>query len=178
MLERLELCGGTVLHVIAPFYKALDWDDLESIRQRRPMVAFNRTKTCNRIIAGELARRIGPNASSVAFDPKYVIDKTDPELAKRWPKGFAGWLWSALTVLVAKPPSTAGEPLARLLMEQKDPRDLNGALYRLDRRVHKPDAAMNDLATGRRLWERLTQMVHLDVTAADRSVGSASIDAP
>ena len=57
LLERMQQSDGLVVHVIAPFDEDLDWDDLESIEHHRPMTAFNRTKVCNRVIAGELARR-------------------------------------------------------------------------------------------------------------------------
>ena len=80
LLERMQQTGGLVLHVIARFHETLDWDDLESLKSRRPMDAFNRTKLCNRVIAGELARRYAGRISSVAFDPTFVLDKSDPEL--------------------------------------------------------------------------------------------------
>jgi NAD(P)-dependent dehydrogenase (short-subunit alcohol dehydrogenase family) len=139
---------GLVMHVIAPFYKEIDWDDLESIRNHKTMTAFNRTKTCNRVIAGELARRYAGKISSVAFDPTFVIDKSDPELAKRWPSGFTGLFWRLMTLFVAKPPAVAGEPIARLMLSQPDRRALNGALFKLDKRVTKPDKIMNGLHAG------------------------------
>jgi hypothetical protein len=86
----MQQSGGLVLHVVAQFDEALDWDDLESLKKHRPMDAFNRTKECNRVIAGELARRYAGRVSSVAFDPTFVLDKSDPELKDRWPSGFAG----------------------------------------------------------------------------------------
>jgi NAD(P)-dependent dehydrogenase (short-subunit alcohol dehydrogenase family) len=79
LLERMQQSDGLVLHVIAPFYKEIDWDDLESIRNHRTGTAYDRTKTCNRAIAGELARRYAGKISSVAFNPTFIIDKTDPE---------------------------------------------------------------------------------------------------
>ena len=75
LLERMQQSDGLLLHVIAPFHESLDWDDLESLKNHRPMKAFNRTKECNRIIAGELARRYVGGISSVAFDPTFVLDK-------------------------------------------------------------------------------------------------------
>jgi hypothetical protein len=90
-----------VLHVIATHYKEIDWDDLESIRNHRTSPAFNRTKTCNRAIAAELARRYAGKISSVAFNPSFIIDKTDPELKKRWPTGLMGLFWRLMTVLFA-----------------------------------------------------------------------------
>ena len=92
LLERMQQSDGLVLHVIAPFYKEIDWDDLESIRNHKTMTAYDRTKTCNRVIAAELARRYAGKISSVAFDPTFIIDKSDPELDKRWPSGFTGFL--------------------------------------------------------------------------------------
>ena len=57
----------------------------------------------------------------------HVIDKTDPELGKRWPTGFMGFFWRVLTVLIAKPPSVAGEPIADLMLSYKDRSAINGA---------------------------------------------------
>ncbi|MEL6445422.1 MAG: SDR family NAD(P)-dependent oxidoreductase [Bacteroidota bacterium] len=157
LLERMEASGGLVLHVIAPFSETIDWDDLESIEKHRSMKAFNRTKTCNRVIAGELARRYAGRISSVAFDPTYVIDKTDPTLAQRWPSGLRGLLWRMMTVLFAKPPAIAGEPIADLMLSHRDRREINGALFKLGQRVEKPDKAMHDEVCGEKLW---TQLVH------------------
>lgn len=161
LLERMEASDGLVLHVIAPFTKELDWDDLESKKRHRSMQAFNRTKTCNRMIAGELARRFGGKVSSVAFDPTFVIDKTDPTLAERWPSGVRGFLWRTMTVLFAKPPSVAGEPIADLMLSDRDHREINGALFKLGQRVDKADAAMSDEASGRRLWDRLSTLTEV-----------------
>lgn len=155
--DRLESSSALVVHVIAPFDKALDWSDLESRAHHKPMRAFNRTKTCNRLIAAELARRSAGKLASVAFDPAYVIDKADPDLASRWPKGITGALWRMLTVLIAKHPSVAGEP--RLILDHPDRRALDGALYRLDKRVSKRDRAMDDEESGRRLWGLLETML-------------------
>lgn len=155
LLERMQQSDGLVLHVIAPFHGALDWDDLESLEQHRPMKAFNRTKECNRIIAGELARRYAGRVSSVAFDPTFVLDKSDPELKDRWPSGFAGFVWRLMAIFRAKPPEVAGEPLAELMLSHRDRGSVNGALFVLDKRYDKGDEAMNDEAEGKRLWDRL-----------------------
>jgi NAD(P)-dependent dehydrogenase (short-subunit alcohol dehydrogenase family) len=155
LLERMQQSDGLVLHVIALFHEDLDWEDLESIKNHRPMTAFNRTKTCNRVIAGELARRYAGRISSVAFDPTFVLDKSDPELKKRWPSGFTGFIWRVMAALRAKPPEVAGEPLAELMLSHQDRGSVNGALFVLDQRASKPDKAMNDEALGKRLWERL-----------------------
>jgi hypothetical protein len=119
------------------------------------MTAFNRTKSCNRIIAGELARRYAGKISSVAFDPTYVIDKKDPTLAQRWPSGWRGFLWHMMTVLFAKPPAVAGEPIADLMLSYRDRREINGALFKLGQRIETPDQAMNDEASGEKLWDQL-----------------------
>jgi hypothetical protein len=155
LLDSMQQSDGLILHVIAPFNKGIDWNDLESIKTHKAMAAFNRTKTCNRMIAGELARRNSGRISSVAFDPTYVIDKSDPDLGKRWPSGFRGFFWRILTVLFAKPPAVAGEPMANLMLKHQDRSTLNGALYKLDRRIDKPDKAMNDKVLGKRLWDEL-----------------------
>ncbi|MGB7063451.1 MAG: SDR family NAD(P)-dependent oxidoreductase [Candidatus Zixiibacteriota bacterium] len=161
LLKRMQQSDGLVLHVIAPFYKEIDWDDLESIRNHRTMTAFNRTKTCNRVIAGELARRYAGKISSVAFDPTFVIDKSDPELDKRWPSGFMGFFWRMMTVFRAKPPAVAGEPIADLMLSHRDRSAINGALFILDKRVEKPDKAMNDEVSGKRLWNELDRLTGL-----------------
>ena len=158
LLERMEQSDGLVLHVIAPFHETLDWDDLESLDNHRSMDAFNRTKVCNRLIAAELARRYAGRISSVAFDPTFVLDKSDPELKDRWPSGFAGHFWRLMAIFRAKAPEVAGEPLAELMLSHRDRGSINGALFVLDKRSDKRDEAMNDEAEGRRLWERLELM--------------------
>lgn len=159
LMGRLEESAAIVVHVIALFQKAIDWDDLESIKNHKTMVAFNRTKTCNRLIAGEMARRYEGKIASVAFDPTYVIDKDDPDLAKRWPKGPTGLFWRIMTVLFAKPTRVAGVPIASLVLDEGGRAAMNGALYRLSKRVAKPDPAMNDEELGARLWAELSAMV-------------------
>ena len=57
LLERMQQSDGMVLHVIAPFNQEIDWDDLESIKDHRTTTAYERTKTINRMVAAELARR-------------------------------------------------------------------------------------------------------------------------
>jgi NAD(P)-dependent dehydrogenase (short-subunit alcohol dehydrogenase family) len=161
LLKRIEESDGLILHVIAPFEKKINWDDLESIRNHRAMNAFNRTKTCNRVIAGELARRYAGKISSVAFDPAYVIDKSDPELYKRWPSGLMGFLWRMMTIFFAKPPMIAGEPIADLMLSHLDRKAINGALFKLYKRIEKPDKAMNDEAFGRKLWDELVKLTEL-----------------
>ena len=161
LITRIQESDGLVLHVIAPFDKKIDWDDLESIKNHKAMTAFDRTKTCNRVIAGELARRYAGRISSVAFDPTYVIDKSDPELAKRWPSGLTGFFWRMMTMFFAKPPSVAGEPIAELMLSRQDRSAINGALFKLYKRIEKPDKAMSDRALGERLWNELVLLTGL-----------------
>ena len=161
LLKRMQESDGLVLHVIAQFDKKIEWDDLKSIRNHRSMTAFDRTKTFNRVIAGELARRYAGKISSVAFDPTYVIDKSDPELDKRWPSGLRGFLWRMMTIFFAKSPAVAGEPIADLMLSHRDRNELNGALFKLYKRVDKPDKAMNDEIVGRRLWDELVLLTGL-----------------
>jgi hypothetical protein len=125
------------------------------------MTAFNRTKTCNRVIAGELARRYEGKISSVAFDPTYVIDKSDPDLGKRWPSGPVGFFWHVMTILFARPPAIAGEPIADLIISHQDRRLINGALFKLNKRIGKPNKAMNDENLGKRLWKELVRKTGL-----------------
>ena len=161
LLERMEQSDGLVLHVIALWYKEIDWDDLESIRNHRTMTAYERTKTMHRMIAAELARRYAGRISSVAFDPTFIIDKTDPELKKRWPTGFMGFFWKVMTLFFAKPPDVSGEPIADLMLSFKDRSKINGALFKLDKRIEKPDKAMNDEILGKRLWDGLVLLTGL-----------------
>ena len=155
LLKRMLKSDGLILHVINEDYKEIDWEDLESIRNHKTRTAFIRTKTCNRVIAAELARRYAGKISSVAFSPPLIIDKSDPELAKRWPSGFLGLIWRLLTRLLANPPAVAGEPIADLMLSYQDRSSINGALFKLDKRVKKADKAMNDEILGKRLWDEL-----------------------
>jgi NAD(P)-dependent dehydrogenase (short-subunit alcohol dehydrogenase family) len=162
LLERMQQSNGLVLHVIATHHKEINWNDLESIKNHKTSPAFNRTKTMNRAIAAELARRYAGKISSVAFNPTYIIDKTDTELfRKRWPSGLSGLFWRFMTVLFAKPPAVAGEPIADLMLSYKDRSAINGALFKLDKRVEKPDEAMNDEVLGKRLWDELVLLTGL-----------------
>ena len=162
LFDRMEQSDGLVLHVINPSYKEIDWDDLESIRNHKTETAYERTKTMHRVIAGELARRYAGKISSVAFDPSFIIDKTDPELKKRWPTGFMGFFWKVMTVLLmAKPPAVAGEPIANLMLSYKDRSEINGAMFKLNKRVEKPDKAMNNAVLGKRLWDELVLLTGL-----------------
>ena len=162
LLERMQQSDGMVLHVINPTAHAeIDWEDLESLNNHRTNTAFDRTKSFNRMFAGELARRYAGRISSVAFIPTYIIDKTDPELEKRWPTGFMGLFWKVLTLLIAKPPAAAGEPIADLMLSYPDRDAINGALFKLGKRLEKPDREMSDEATGARLWNALEQITEL-----------------
>ena len=165
LVERMQQSDGLVLHVINPeravAHAQIDWDDLESIKNHKPGDAFNRTKKCNRVIAAELARRYAGKISSVAFIPTYIIDKTDPELKKRWPSGLTGLFWRLMTILVAKPPAVAGEPIADLMLSYTNRSAINGALFKLDKRIEKPDKVMNDEVLGKRLWDELVRLTEL-----------------
>jgi NAD(P)-dependent dehydrogenase (short-subunit alcohol dehydrogenase family) len=170
LLERMQQSNGLVLQVIAPHDKELDWDDLESIRHHKTVTAYNRTKTCERMIVAELARRYAGTISSVAFNPTsirlffiptFIIDQSDPELKKRWPSGFLGLFWRVMTVLFAKPPAVAGERIANLMLSDPDRHAINGALFELYKRVEKPDKAMNDEVSGKRLWDKLVLLTGL-----------------
>ena len=158
LVERMQQSDGLVIHVINPTYKKFDWDDLESINNHKTKIAFERTKMGNRVIAAELARRYAGKISSVAFNPSFVIDKSDPELKKRWPKGFLGFFYKVLTLLFAKPPAVAGEPIADLMLSYTDRSAINGALFKLDKRIEKRDKAMNDEVMGKRLWDELVRL--------------------
>jgi NAD(P)-dependent dehydrogenase (short-subunit alcohol dehydrogenase family) len=162
LLERLQQSRAVVLHVIAPFYEDIDWDDLESIEHHETEPAYHRAKTMDRMIVAELARRYEGSIASVAFNPSFIIDKNDPSLKDRWPTGFTGFYWRVLTALVAKPPHVAGEPIADLVLGSADGQAINGALFKLGKRVTKPDKAMSDEAAGRRLWAELARMTAIE----------------
>ena len=83
LVERMAESDGMVLHVINPSYKEIDWNDLESIKHHKTETAYERTKMMHRVIAAELARRYAGRISSVAFNPSFIIDTSDPELEKR-----------------------------------------------------------------------------------------------
>lgn len=117
----------------------------------------------HRMIAGEMARRYAGRISSVAFNPSFIIDKKDPDLEKRWPSGFMGFFWRVMTILFAKPPETAGEPIADLMLSYPDRSAINGALFKLDKRVKKPDKAMDDAELGKKLWDELVRLTGLTV---------------
>jgi len=161
LLERMQQSDGLVLHVIAPFYKEIDLDDLESIKKHNTNTAYERTKTMHRVIAAELARRYEGKISSVAFNPTFIIDKTDPEVKKRWLSTLVGFFFYMGSVFFAKPPAVAGEPMADLLLSHKDRSAINGALFKLYKRINKPDKAMNDEVLGKRLWDELVLLTGL-----------------
>jgi hypothetical protein len=72
-----------------------------------------------------------------------------------------GFFWKVITLLIAKPPAVAGEPIADLMLSNKDRSAINGALFQLDKRVEKPDKAMNDEEMGQRLWDELMLLTGL-----------------
>ena len=72
-----------------------------------------------------------------------------------------GLLWRMMTVFFAKPPAVAGEPIADLMLSYKDRSAIKGALFQLDKRVEKPDKAMNDEVLGKRLWDELVLLTGL-----------------
>ncbi len=161
LLERLQQSDGLVLHVVSPFYKRIDWDDPESLRYHRTWTAYNRTKTCNRMIAAELARRYAGRVSSVAFNPTFIVNKSDRELYKRWPSGLMGLFWRVMIALFSRPPAVAGAPIADIMLSYEDRHALNGALFKLSKRIEKPDKAMSDEESGKRLWNDLVRKTGL-----------------
>ena len=69
-----------------------------------------------------------------------------------------GHFWRIMTVLFAKPPAVAGELIADLMHSYQDRSAINGALFKLDKRVKKHDKAMNDEEFGKRLWDELVRL--------------------
>ncbi len=47
------------------------------------------------------------------------------------------------------------------MLSYRDRQAINGALFKLEKRVEKPDKAMNDEALGQRLWDELALMTEL-----------------
>ncbi len=109
-----------------------------------------------RAIAAESARRYAGKISSVAFNPYFIMDKSQPEQLKRWPI-----FWRVLAVFLAKPPAVAGEAIADLLLSYRDRAAINGAYFKLSKRIAKPDKAMNDEVLGKRLWDELVLLTGL-----------------
>jgi hypothetical protein len=66
-----------------------------------------------------------------------------------------------MTALVAKPPAVAGEPIANLMLSHEDRSAINGALFKLYKRIEKPDKAMSDEVLGKRLWNELVRLTGL-----------------
>jgi hypothetical protein len=64
-----------------------------------------------------------------------------------------GFFWRVMTALLAKLPQVAGEPIADLMLSHRD-----RPVIILDRRVEKPDKAVNDVNLGRRLWDELVRV--------------------
>jgi NAD(P)-dependent dehydrogenase (short-subunit alcohol dehydrogenase family) len=157
LLDRLRRSDALVVHVVAPFHEDIDWDDLESIRNHRTGIAYNRTKTMSRMIAAESARRSDGDPSSIAFNPPFVIDKSDPALREKWPSGFMGLFWRGMTAVAAKPPRVAGEQLADVILLHPDRHSINGAYFKRRKQV-EPDKAMSDTTSGQRLWDELVRI--------------------
>ena len=159
LIDRLQQSNGLIVQVIAPFYKKIDWNDIESIRNHKTVDAYDRAKTCERVIVAELARRYSGKLTSIAFNPSFIIDKKDPELKKRWPKGMQGLLWWIFAIIGAKPPYVAGEPLAEIILSHPKI-EMNGALFKLNKRI-TPDKAMKDEQFGKRLWHEIMVLLGL-----------------
>jgi hypothetical protein len=49
--------------------------------------------------------------------------------------------------------------IANLMLSFPDRSALSSALYKLDKRVEKPDRAMRDEALGKRLWDELERLM-------------------
>jgi hypothetical protein len=47
------------------------------------------------------------------------------------------------------------------MLSYQDRNAINGALFKLDKRVNKPDKAMNDKVLGKRLWDELVILTGL-----------------
>jgi len=73
-----------------------------------------------------------------------------------------GFFWKLMTVpLSAKPPAVAGEPIADLMLSNRDRPEFNGTLFKLCKRVERPDKAMSDEVSGQKLWNDLVLLTGL-----------------
>ena len=71
----------------------------------------------------------------------------------------------------------AGEPIANLMLLHGDRGALNGALFKLDKRVEKPDKAMKDEVWGKRLWDELVLKTGL-TPAGEKEQANNSLGVP
>jgi hypothetical protein len=53
------------------------------------------------------------------------------------------------------------------MLSYPDRRAINGALFKLDKRVEKPDRAMNDEGFGKGLWDELVRLTGLTPEIGD-----------
>ena len=66
-------------------------------------------------------------------------------------------------VLTKKVGSIDRDRLRRLIEELKEENiSYSGALFKLDKRVEKPDKAMTDEVSGKRLWDELVKLTGLN----------------
>ena len=72
-----------------------------------------------------------------------------------------GFLLADDDCIICKATCVAGEPIANLTLSHQDRHAINGALFKLDKRIEKPDKAMNDETLGKRLWNELVQLTGL-----------------
>ena len=47
------------------------------------------------------------------------------------------------------------------MLSHRDRSSINGALFKLEKRVEKPNKAMNDEVLGKRLWDELVRLTGL-----------------
>ena len=66
-----------------------------------------------------------------------------------------------MTVFFSKSPAFAGVSIANLMLSHQDRDAINGGLFKLDKRIWKPDKAMYDQASGERLWDELLRLTGL-----------------
>ncbi len=73
------------------------------------------------------------------------------------------------------PLAVAGEPIADLMLSHRNRGAINRALFKLDKRVEKPNKAMNDEVLGRRLWDELVVLTGL-TTAGEKERAYNSLE--
>lgn len=157
-LLRDKLIGGRVVTTASDAHEGgrLDLDDLQSERSYAAMRVYGTTKLCNILFTRELARR-APELHANCFHPGVVRT------------GFGkneNGIWKVLTTLAGpffRSPERGARSLVWLALSD-DAAALSGE-YVQDEKVATPNAAAQDDALARGLWERSAALVGLGADA-------------
>ena len=130
----------------------LDFDNLQTAENYRPMTAYGRSKLCNILFTRELAKR-GPELHANCFHPGVV--------RTGFAKNEAG-IWKVVATLGApflRSPERGARSLIWLALSD-DAAALTGE-YIEDEEVVAPSAQARDDNLARRVWEQSAQLVGL-----------------